>query len=139
MSTQGFSSVAKIARGSSNCLDQFDVFVVVIPLDEIFVDSVDNDEATLESTDGEYKLTLRVAEAGKKVDDQRIRLTFPGVVPGKKYTLTYDTKLDATGAEVISLEIFSSRLITTRDLENAVREEYPFHNKEDDAAFDPGE
>lgn len=131
MTTEGFSSVHKIARRKLNRIDLLGSLTVVIPVDEVFVTATEADEATLESTDGTYTQTLKVGEAGRQIDEEHVQLVYRGVVPGKKYTLTYDTQLDADATEVMVVKVFSSRLIEGKDLESVVKERFPFHNKED--------
>ncbi len=105
-------------------------FAVLIPLDDIFIDAVDDDEAILESADGAYKKTLRVVEVGQKIDEEYIQLTFLNVIPGKKYTLTYDTKEDADGYEV-SKVVMLSRKLGIEQLEKPLKLDVPFDDYED--------
>ncbi|MFX0196153.1 MAG: hypothetical protein ACFFCW_08525 [Candidatus Hodarchaeota archaeon] len=113
-----------------SCLRGPTKFAVLIPLDDIFIDAVDDDEAILESADGAYKKTLRVTEAGQKIDEEYIQLTFPNVIPGKKYTLTYDTKEDADGYEV-SKVVMLSRKLGIEQLEKPLKLDVPFDDYED--------
>lgn len=78
--------------------------------------AINDDEATLESSDGAYKKTLKVAGDGTKVDASFIHLMFPGVIPGKKYTLTYDMKKDGDGNELGKMVMFDELLIEQKDL-----------------------
>lgn len=129
--TEGFSSVHNIARRKPNRIDLLGSLTVTIPVDEVFVTAIEGDEATLASTDGAYTQTLQVGKVARQIDEETIQLVYRDVVPNKKYTLTYDTKLDADGAEVLVVEIFSSRTIEAEDLKRVVEERFPFHNKED--------
>jgi len=130
----GFDSQHSVSRRKLNRLDQSGVFTVFVPVGEDFIGGLNHDEATLESHDGAYKQTIQVSQEGKPDERQHVRLTFRGVVPGKKYTLTYDTKLDAEGGEVMRIEVFHERLLGAKDLKNPLREAQPFHNEEDEPA-----
>jgi len=104
---------------------------VLIPLDDIFLEAVEDDEALLESTDGAYRNTLKVYEEGEKIDEEYIRLVFHEVVPDKKYTLIYDTKEDDEGTEVAKVIMFHSKLIGTAELENPLKLAFPFEESKD--------
>ncbi len=131
------TSPHRVGRRTGNTLKLPGALAIIVPLDPVFVNAVDVDEATLASADGAYRKTLRVIQESKKVDDEHVQLVFLGVVPGKKYTLTYDTKLDADESEVANLVMFDSRLIGADDLQKGIRKEIPFPN-EKDGDVEPG-
>ena|GEM_PF-5154591 len=89
----------------------------LIELDDIDP-AVNDDEGILESSDGEYKKTLKVSGDGTMIDDTFIHLMFPGVTPGKKYTLTYDLKKDADGNDLGKIVMFHEMLIEQTDLDD---------------------
>lgn len=123
-----------LARRQPNRINQAGTVTFLLPLDNIFIDAIDDDEATLASRDGEYSRTLRISEVGKREDDEYLRLTFRGIKAGKKYTLTYDTKEDADAMEVAKIVMFA-RTITFEQLEKPIRLDKPFEDAEEkDAA-----
>jgi hypothetical protein len=92
-------------------------FTVLIEMDDIDP-AMHDDEATLESKDGMYKQTLKVAQEGTKIDDTYLRLTFSGVFPDKIYTLTYDLKKDSEGNDLGKMIMFFELPISQDDMDN---------------------
>jgi hypothetical protein len=119
-----------LARRKENRINQAGTITFLIPLDNVFIDAVEDDEATLSSSDGEYNRTLKVSEAGKKEDDEYLRLTFRGVKAGKKYTLTYDTKEDADGTEVTKMILFARKISLERSADPICLDQ-PFEDAEE--------
>lgn len=122
--------VHRVARRKPNRIDLIGVLTVIVPVDRVFVDAVSGDEATLESTDGSYKQSIRVGEIGRKESSEHIRLRFRNVLPGKSYTLTYDMKQDDDANDVGKVIMFSERQIGMEDLQEPIRLEIPFQDDE---------
>jgi hypothetical protein len=123
----------RVARRKLNRIELRSL-TVIVPVDEIFVDAVDDDEATLESSDGSYKKTVSVKQIGDKFEEQFMKIVFPGVVPGKEYSLIYDTHLDDETEMVTKVTMFQKRLIDADDMEKPLRLDIPFEiqGREDD-------
>jgi len=56
---------------------------------------------------------------------------FKDVTPGKKYTLTYDTKEDADQSEVAKV-VMLDRVIQTQHFDSPLRLDVPFEDLEDE-------
>lgn len=99
--------------------------------------ATNDDEATLEADDGSYKKTVKVADEGVRHDDDFLKLTFTGVIPGKEYTLTYDLKKDADGNELGEVIMFAGMLIDQEDMDNTRPVDYrPDPEIEDKGEFE---
>ena len=86
-----------IRRGDGeNTIDIKRTYTVYIDVEEIDPD-YDDDEITLKSEDGAYEETLVLGTDGELVDDRWLKITFPRVEPGKRYTCEHDFKRTSTG------------------------------------------
>ena len=112
---------------------------VIVPLDELFVDAVDDDEATLLSADSRYKKTVKIVQIGERFEEQFIKMVFPGVVPGLKYTLIYDTNIDDEGGVVTKVTMFENLIIDADDMEKPLRLDNPFDGWGDEGYGDSSE
>ncbi len=111
----GVAPKKKSMSGKLNKFSSGGVFYVLIELQEIDP-AIHDDQATLESSDGTYKKMLKVGSEGVKIDKEHLRLAFPGVVPGKLYTLVYDLKKDGKGNDLGKMTLFQSMEIRADQL-----------------------
>lgn len=113
-SAEGIVEWATLFRGKAHSnLITLKVVVDLADIDPV----IEDDEAILESIDGEYKKTLKVAEVAERIDKDHLQLTFKKVIPSKRYTLTYDLKKDSHGNELGKFDIFYSVLIEPKENE----------------------
>jgi len=110
----------RVARNQKNCIELRSL-TVLIEMDELFIHTVQMDEATLSSLDNKYRKTVSLEQVGEIEDEKFIKIVFPGVVPGKKYTLIYDTNLDSIGEIVTKVILFQNKFIQTVDLVRPLR------------------
>jgi len=107
----------KARSGKVNRFYNGGTYSFLMELDDIDP-AMNDDEATLESTGGEYKKTVKVGREGTKVDDKYMLLMFAGVIPGKRYTLTYDLNQDVEGNDLGEFTLFYDMPIEREDLDN---------------------
>jgi hypothetical protein len=106
--------------GKSGKLAQYytgGTFSVIIEIGDLDP-AIHDDEATLESSDGEYRQTLPVARDGFRINDKYLRVTFAGVQAGKDYTLTYNLKKDQEGHDLGKIIMFNKRPLESKDMDN---------------------
>ncbi|MDX1811079.1 MAG: hypothetical protein R3240_03975, partial [Gammaproteobacteria bacterium] len=105
---------------------------VIAPIDDLFINATELDEASLQSLDGTYKKTVEIKQIGEVVEEQFMKMVFPGVVPGARYTLTYNTNLDSEGELTTNVIMFQNRLIDTKDMLEPLRLDNPFDEQGDE-------
>ncbi len=106
----------KARSGKRNQFYLGGTYYILIEMDDIDP-AINDDEATLESSDEKYKKTIKVAEKSEKVDDKYLRLEFSGVIPGKQYSLEYDLNKDNDGNDLGRFIVFHELLIEEEDLD----------------------
>jgi hypothetical protein len=121
----------KARSGKKNKFFLGGTYTVFIELDDIDA-AIHDDEATLESTDDAYKKTVKVAEVGKIINDEFLRITFTGVIPGKKYSFIYDLKKDLEGNELGTITMFYDLVIDYDNMDGLTnRKEFQAQDEEE--------
>ncbi|MFX0198092.1 MAG: hypothetical protein ACFFCW_18390 [Candidatus Hodarchaeota archaeon] len=99
---------------------------VKLPLGEILVDAIDNDEVIFESIDEQRNDIYRVFDVGRVEGADSVVITIPDVIPGYSYTLTYDCKFDDDGINVAKILMFSQRIFKGEDFKKTYIVHTPF-------------